>query len=73
MQKSLPPYAYIAYEPDDAFDSTGMVLYYADSISELARRTKMDRHTIASIIRAKRLGTPYEQRVPYNIEQVALN
>ena len=71
--KSLPPYAFIAYEPEDALDSTGAVLYYADSVHELADRMHISPVTIYNILGAQKKGKTYDRRIPYEIRQVYLS
>ena len=70
--KRLPAYAFIAYEPTDAANSTGAVVYYADSVIELANRMHISRSYIYEAIKAQEHGETY-RRIPYDIRRVSLN
>jgi len=69
--KIQQPYAYVAYERDDRPDSTGAVLFYADTVDELASRAHVGR---ASIYRMLVPGatTERERRLPFVVKKIYL-
>ena len=71
--RKLPAYAFIAYESADAEDSAETVLYFADSICELARRMHVSRNYIYKALKAHEQNQTYNKHRPYDIRRVSLN
>lgn len=70
---TLKPYAFIVYERDDIPDSTGSVLFYADSPGELIRRAHITSATFYRMLENDRLGRSQpDPRLPFIIKKVYL-
>lgn len=73
-KNALKPYAFIVYERDDIPNSTGSVLFYADSPSEIIRRAHIPSATVYRMLENDRLGRPQSDvRLPFIIKKVYLS
>lgn len=71
---SLKPYAYIAYERLDIPGSTGEVMYYADTPTELAQRAQIARRTVYNMVAHAEQGDyDYAPYLPFIIRKVYLS